>query len=373
MFRPWSRVQRSGTRDYPVAVAAALRAVRAFLENIRTHGRHPAYRKSLWRSVGLHVFIIIVLPWLLGLHRGCIDPYRIPKGSGEPEITVVKVVRAEKKKRRYVLNPNSAISFRVPDLDDSKVLQEVETITQLTYTADPNRVSALGTGGGKKGGWPDGMENSLVRFIRLEYSGPGWDDGMDSVSRADRNFLDTFRKYTGFKTALQSESHPISDLKRYPVGMAPPFVYITGLGAINIPAGDIKTLREYLTGGGMLFADAGSPHWHANFVGLMKAVFPGEALRVIADDDPIFRYPFAFPNGAPPLWHHGGWRALGIKHKNRWAVFYHPGDLKDAWKTGHSGLAPHLAKGSIEVGMNVVYYAFTHYLELTARLRKGSK
>jgi hypothetical protein len=373
MFRPWSRVQRCGPRDYPVAVAAVLRATRAVLENIRTHGRHPVYRKSLWHSVGLHVFVIIVLPWLLGLHRGCINPYRIPKGSGEPEITVVKVVRAEKKKRRYVLNPNSAISFRVPDLDDSKVLKEVETITQLTYAADSSRVSALGTGGGKKGGWPDGMEDALVRFIRLEYSGPGWDDGMDSVSRADRNFLETFRKYTGFKTALQSESHPIADLKRYPTGMAPPFVYITGLGAINIPAGDIKTLREYMTEGGMLFADAGSPQWHANFISLLAAVFPGEALRVIADDDPIFRYPFAFPNGAPPLWHHGGGRALGIKLKNRWAVFYHPGDLKDAWKTGHSGLSDELAKGSIETGMNVVYYAFTHYLEITAKLRKEKK
>lgn len=368
---PPSRVQPPA-RHY-LAVAAVVRAGQAWLENIRTHGRHPAYRLSLWRSFGLHVFLILVLPWLLGLPRGCIAPYRIPKGSGEPEITMVKVVRVEKKKKRYVLNPNSAIVFRIPDLDDSKVLQELEQSTRLTYVADPGRVGALGTGGGEKGGWPEGMENALVRFIRLQYNGPGWDDGMDSVSRADRNFLDTFRQYTGFKTARQSESHPIADLKRYPAGMAPPFVYITGLGAINVPAGDIKILRDYLAAGGMLFADAGSPQWHSHFRGLMAAVFPGEPLREIADDDPIFQFPFAFPNGAPPLWHHGGQRALGIRIKNRWAVFYHPGDLKDAWKTGHSGLAPHLAKGSIEMGVNVVYHAFTHYLEQTAKLRKDGK
>ena len=80
--------------------------------------------------------------------------------------------------------------------------------------------------------------------------------------------------------------------------------------------------------------------------------------------------PYSFPNGAPPLWHHGGSRALGIKHKNRWVVFYHPGNVHDAWKTGHSGLDPRLAQGAIEISINVVYYAFTHYLEETRSYRK---
>jgi hypothetical protein len=80
--------------------------------------------------------------------------------------------------------------------------------------------------------------------------------------------------------------------------------------------------------------------------------------------------PYVFPNGAPPLWHHGGNRALGAKHKNRWVVFYHPGDINDAWKTGHSGMDPQLANGAIEIGVNVVYYSFTHYLEMTRKYRK---
>jgi len=341
------------------------------MENLRTHGKDPWYRKSQWLSMALHLFFILGLPWLLSLSRGCIDPYRIPKGSGEPEISVVQVVQAERVKRRFVVNPNSAISFRVPELDDSQVLQEVEQITQMTYEADPSRVTgALGTGGGKKGGWPDGMDNALVRFIRLQYNGPGWDDGMDAVSRADRNFLDHFRQVTGFKTALQSESHPVADLRRYPAGYAPPFVYMTGIGAIRIPAADIRILRDYLLGGGMLLADAGSPEWHQQFQSLMAAVFPGEALRVIADDDPVFQYPFSFPNGAPPLWHHGGRRALGVRHQNRWVVFYHPGDLKDAWKTGHHGITPQLARAAMQLGINVVYHAFSNYLEQTRKHRK---
>jgi hypothetical protein len=63
-------------------------------------------------------------------------------------------------------------------------------------------------------------------------------------------------------------------------------------------------------------------------------------------------------------------RAQGVKYKGRWAIFYHPGDINDAWKTGHSGLDPKLAEGAIEMGVNIVYYSFTYYLELTRKDRK---
>ena len=193
---------------------------------------------------------------------------------------------------------------------------------------------------------------------------------MDAVSRADMNFLDAFKKLTDFNVAGQSESHSISLLTRYPKGMAPPFVYMTGSGDINVSQRDVAVLQEYLMGGGMLFADCGSPRWDPNFRSLAKRIFPGEPLTAISDDDPIFQFPFPFLNGAPPLWHHGGTRAQGVKYKGRWAIFYHPGDVNDAWKTGRSGMDAKLAEGAIEIGVNIVYYSFTHYLELTRKYRK---
>jgi hypothetical protein len=306
----------------------------------------------------------------------------VPKGSGTPsvaggpKVVIKKAQKVKKKKRRFMLNPQSAISFHIPDLDESDVIKKVEEASQLTYVADSTRVMGTGTGGkmgaggGKQGGWPDGMEGAKVRFIRLEYNGPGWDDGMDAVSRADMNFLDTFRKLTGFATATRSESHSISLLSKYPKGMAPPFVYMTGSGEIQVPDRDVRTLRDYLMDGGMLFADCGSPRWDSQFRSLAQRVFPGEPLTTIADDDPIFQQPFTFANGAPPLWHHGGMRAQGVKYKGRWAIFYHPGDVNDAWKTGRSGMDAKLAEGAMETGVNIVYYAFTHYLELTRKYRK---
>ncbi len=350
------------------------------LENLRTHGEDPPFRKGLWSSLNIHLLVIVVIPWLLSM-RGCVTPYRVPKGSGTPTVMVekmVKVVKKKKPKKHMLLNPQSAISFYKPDLDDSKIVHEVDQDTQMTYVADPNRVMStlggakagkMGAGNGKEGGWPDGMENSLVRFIRIEYNGSGWDDGMDAVSRADLNFLDDFHKLTGFKVSTHPESNTIGMLRKYPKGFAPPFVYMCGDGDINVTSGEVKTMRDYLLDGGLLFASCGSPRWHESFRAFAAQLFPGEPLLVIADDDQLFQVPYCFPNGAPPLWHHGGNRALGIKHNGRWVIFYHPGDIGDAWKTGHSGMDPLLAEGATQVGVNVIYYAFTHYLEVTRKYR----
>lgn len=348
-----------------------------FLENIRTHGRDPRFRKSVWSSFSLHLLIILILPWLLTSRGGCVNNYLVPKGSGTPEVSMPKIVKVvkKKKKKRVVVNPQSAISFHIPELDESPVAQEVDQESRVTYVADPTRVIAgkggkMGAGGGKEGGWPDGMENSLVRFIRLKYNGSGWDDGMDEVARADINFLASFRKMTGFRTAPQSESHTISALAKYPKGFAPPFVFMTGHADIRISDSEVRILREYLMGGGMLFADCSSARWNTSFRTFMLRVFPGEPLLTISDDDVIFQLPYTFPNGAPPLWHHGGMRALGIKYKGRWAVFYHPGDIHDAWKSDRGGLTPQMADGAIEMGVNIVYYSFSNYLELTRKYRK---
>jgi hypothetical protein len=193
---------------------------------------------------------------------------------------------------------------------------------------------------------------------------------MDELSRADMNFLDEFKKVTGFKIARSPEARTIAQLRNFDKGFSPPFMYLTGVGGIPVSSRDVKTLREYLLGGGMLFADAGSPQFHTSFLALMAAVFPDKQLVVIADDDPLFQGPFTFADGAPPLWHHGGYRALGIKHQNRWAVFYHPGDINDAWKTGHSGMSRDLAEQSYHLGVNIIYHAFTNYLDQTRKERK---
>ena len=343
------------------------------LQNIRTHGRDPRYRKSVLSSATAHLMIIVVLPWLLR-PWGCVRPYLVPWGSGRPAVARVQIVqrRVKKKRKKYILRPDSKIIWRAPELDESDLLKNIDQETQLTYAADVAAVHGkMGAGGGGPGGWPDGVPGGELRFVRIKHAGAEWDDGMDAASAADINFLNFIRKEVPFPVARKGEAHRAGLLPKYPPGRAPPFLYLTGDDYIRgITGRDAKILRQYCLSGGMLFADAGSARFDRSFRQFIARVFPDKRLVVIADDDPIFQMPYVFPHGPPPLWHHGGRKAWGIKHRGRWCVFYYPGDLNDAWKTGHSGLRPGLAKGAFQMGVNVIYYAVTHYLEMTKKLRK---
>jgi hypothetical protein len=146
---------------------------------------------------------------------------------------------------------------------------------------------------------------------------------------------------------------------------------MTGSRNIEIPPHEFQVLRKYLEeNGGTLIADCGSGNWDRSFRRFIAQLYPDKPLVNIPDDDLIYRFPYPFPNGAPPLWHHGGNRALGIRSQGRWTVFYHPGDVNDAWKTGHSGLDPQLAERAYKLGVNLVYYSFCNWDEVQRKTRK---
>ncbi|NQT94449.1 MAG: hypothetical protein HQ559_16960 [Lentisphaerae bacterium] len=197
------------------------------LENLRSHGRDSRYRKSTWSSVWTHLMIIVIIPWILRAW-GCIDPYKPPFGGGKSAVMLMvrKVKPKKKPRKKYVLNMDSAIIFRIPDLDESKIYEEVEEETQVRYVADATAAyGKLGDGNDTTPGWQDGFKDGVVRFIRLEHNGRGWDDGMDTRSRADINFLEKFRELSGgMKVENHTDHHSVRLLRRYPKTMAPPFV-----------------------------------------------------------------------------------------------------------------------------------------------------
>jgi hypothetical protein len=313
--------------------------------------------------------VLVILPFLMNL-RGCIEPYLYPPGSGTPAVMqVVRVQQVQPEKKRYILNPNSPIIFEQPDIDESEILKKVEKATELQYEATPDaEAGAMGEGGGKEGGWPEGVPGGELRFLRLQYNNVNWNDGFNDGSNADANFLTELRSRVPFPVRRQGEAIRITDLRRYRPGQAPPFVYFTGESDIRLSQAEREAIRSYvIDGGGMLFADAGSPRWARSFENVMRQIFPDKRLVDVADDDPIFRRPYVFPRGAPPMWHHGGYRAKGIKHQGRWIVFYHPGDLNDAWKTGRSGAEKSQADAAVRLGINVVYYSVTQYLQVNRR------
>jgi len=333
------------------------------LEDIRTHGRDPRNRRSLYLSTLTHLVILVLIPWIMSL-GGCVEAYKVPKGSGNPVVAMVKMTKPKKKKKQTLsLRPNSAIIYEVPDLDDSQVDQVMEEQTQATYAANNAKSGKMGKGGGTQGGWPEGMEDYKIRFIRLEHKGAGWDDGMDE-SNADINFLRAFAQATGFKKiANKGESHSISLLKKYPKDGFPPFVFLTGDADMgNLTTDEAKIIRDYCLNGGMLIADAGSVTFHNSFMRVIRQVFPDKPLIDIADDDMLYQVPYTFPDGAPPFWQLGGRRALGVKHEGRWIAFYHPGDMNGAWKSqGYTDVTPEMRDAAMNLGVNLIYYAFNQW------------
>ncbi|MFK7910834.1 MAG: DUF4159 domain-containing protein [Akkermansiaceae bacterium] len=345
------------------------------LEDFRTHGRDPRHRRSLYGSATTHIMILIVIPWLLTLFSDDIEPYKVPKGSGNPVVAMVKMVKPKKKKKKTLtLRPDSNIITAIPDIyEDTEVDKEMEKQTQATYEAGAiAKVGKIGKGGGTEGGWPAGMDDYKIRFIRLEHGGKGWDDGMNETG-ADANFLRAFAKMTGLKKISRNgESHSIAQLEKYPDDGFPPFVYLTGNQIGRVSSNDVKILREYCLKGGMLIADAAAgTSFDSHFKQLMRRVFPDKPLLDIADDDMLYQAPTRFPDGAPAFWARAGSRAMGIKHDGRWAVFYHPGDMNDAWKSqGYTDVTPELRDAAMSLGVNLVNYAFNSWDDAVTKAKK---
>ena len=360
--RDWTGVQAPGDR---------------LLESIRSGGPDQGYRSSFYSSVGLHIGLVIF--FMINL-RGCLDRYLVPEGSGNPAVAQVVATKVTKKKEVMILAEDSPIIFATPEITDSQVVEEIQKESEREYeTTAAGTPGAMGAGGGTEGGWPDGMPGGKLRWIQLQYGAKGWEDGLNKTTpvgapdNAVRNFLNELRKLDGIKFDIATNGEPksVTDVTMgFEKGYAPPFVYMTGTKGFRLSDRDITRLRDFTLDGSMLFADAGSMEWDRSFRSMMRRMFPGKQLVKIGDDDIIFQAPYAFRDGIDPLFAHGGSDAMGIKHKGRWAVFYHPGDINDCWKDGNTRIAKAVRENAFQTGVNLIYYSVTRYLEETRKYRK---
>jgi hypothetical protein len=281
---------------------------------------------------------------------GCEDIYEMPAGGGEQQ-QIAQVVKVQKViRKKFVVNPFASISFNIPPIDEIKL--QLTEITKHSYT--------VGYGAGAGAGFAGGTKAGKVRFIRLEYLGGDWDQ--DFGIGADVNMLIEYGIRTQQKVEKQTESRTVSQLKLFPVGKSPPFVYMTGQKSIQLSKSEIKTLREYiLDKHGMLFGDnGGSRGWHSQFLSMMQQVLPNVRPTPIPLDDVIHRIPFQIPF-LPYVAPHGGKEALGWRVDGRLVCYYHPGDIGDAWADDHSGVSPEVWEACYQLGTNVIFYAHTEY------------
>lgn len=303
-------------------------------------------------------FLLLFL--LISQIGGCSEMYEMPAGGGQQQ-TISQTVKVQKIiKKKFVINPFSAISFKIPPIDEVKL--QLTEITEHAYK--------VGYGQGAGAGFAGGTNQGTVRFIRLEYSGGDWDQ--DFGIGADVNMLIEYGIRTTQKVAKQTESRTIAQLRNFPLGKSPPMVYLTGQRNISVSDSEVKILREYLLEKhGMIFGDnGGSSGFHNQFIGMMKRVLPNVRPSRIPLDDVIHRIPYQIPF-LPYVAPHGGKDALGWRVDGRLVCYYHPGDIGDAWTDDHSGVSPEIYEACYQLGTNVIFYAHVEYSKwLSSREQK---
>ena len=280
---------------------------------------------------------------------GC-SVYEAPLGGGE-EKQLRQIVRIQKViNKKYVINPYSSVLFNPPPIDDVKL--DVLEVTEHLYK--------IGQGKGEGAGFAGGTTRGKVRFIRLKYDGGDWAQDMDRGS--DLNLLTEYGVRLGHPVHDRPEPMEIARLKSFPARKSPPMVYMTGQQNISVSDAEIKILRTYLLDHhGMLFGDnGGSSGWEGQFVGMMARVLPTVEPISVYLDHPIHRVPYTLPR-LPIVAPHGRSNALGWVVDGRLVVYYHPGDIGDAWADGHSGVPQEVWESSYQLGINVIYYAHSEY------------
>lgn len=322
--------------------------------------KSPRLKQSAGAFLSYSVIFGLVMVFLTQMH-GCRESYEMPAGGGKPK-RMAQVVQIQKVvKRKYVINPFSAVVFNPPPLDDVKL--QIREVTAHRYS--------VGYGEDPGAGFRGGTARGKVRLIRLDYSGGDWDQDMGVGS--DLNMLVEYGVRTGQPVNDVTESRRIAQLENFPIGQSPPFLYITGQRGIEVNDSEVKTLTKYLLEKhGMLFADnGGSAAWHTQFFALMQRVLPTVQPIRVPLDHPVHRAPYEIPF-LPYVAPHGGRDAWGWVVEGRLVCYYHPGDIGDAWADGHAGVKREIWEYCYQLGTNVIFYAHSEYSKWLASRSSSS-
>ncbi len=154
-------------------------------------------------------------------------------------------------------------------------------------------------------------------IARLKYTGGGdWYSDETSL----RNLLRALRvggqvRVGQEKEAVVSAADPA--LWNYPM------LFVTGHGNVKLSSDEARSLRRYLDQGGFLWADDNFG-MDKSFRELMRSVYPETPLVELPFTHALFRYPNAFPGGAPKVHEHDGGppRVFAIVRGGRVVVLY---------------------------------------------------
>lgn len=199
-------------------------------------------------------------------------------------------------------------------------------------------------------------QNSSYQIAVLKYNGGG--DWYSNLETSLPNLIAFCNK--NLKTNINSEQAIVevgsTEIFNYP------FVHLTGHGNVIFNPQEAENLRNYLISGGFL-------HISDNY-GLdqfirpqMKLVFPEAEFVELPYSHPIYHQQYNFNKGLPKIHEHDNKspQGYGIYYEDRLVCFYDVEcDLGDGWEDEevHND-SPEKRKAALQMGANIVQYAFT--------------
>ena len=152
-----------------------------------------------------------------------------------------------------------------------------------------------------------------------------------------------------------------------------PFVYLTGNKLVRFTAAERANLRRYLRNGGFMFVDDCNHDVDGTFAKTfeseVKAILdrPGETLRKIPREHPLYSAFFKFPDGPPPTSHElNGWGddlvhdyLKAVEIDGRISVLYSNKDYGCEWNYDWENKR-FITKDNTRFGVNIIVYALTH-------------
>ena len=194
-----------------------------------------------------------------------------------------------------------------------------------------------------------------VQIARLKYSGGGdWYVSPTSIP----NLIEFCNEHLGTNIHPEEEVVEPGD----PAIFNYPFVHMTGHGNVIFNERERENLRAYLKAGG--FLSVNDSYGMDEFIRpQLEELFPDKELVELPHNHPIYHQTFSFPDGVPKIHEHDGEppQGFGIIHEGRVVVFYnYEADIGDGWEDPEvHGDPPEIRRKALEMGANLIEYAFT--------------
>jgi hypothetical protein len=198
------------------------------------------------------------------------------------------------------------------------------------------------------------LQETRVTVGRVKYGGGGdWYCDPSSLP----NLLREFESRTGIPTAAAEKRIEIEDPELFKC----PFLYISGHGNIRLTGTEIGRLRDYLLGGGFLYADD-NYGMDKSFRKVVKELFPERELTTVPLDHEIYSC-FYHLEGPPKIHEHDGKppQGLGVFDGEDLMIFYtYQSDIGDGLEDRDvHGDPPHKRELAIRMAVNILFYALT--------------